>query len=296
MLETDAEPFEVLVRGGCVLRGLRYQVAEDDPGPVTALCLHGASADAHSFHWVAEALARAGVPALVPDQRGHGLSDGSRVRDLGPDGLAADAALLCAELGLERVILVTQSYAGRIGLELLRSAPDGLVIDGLFAQAPSWVARSHPLRELPLRLLRTSRLLWRIGRHVGCAAHREPMRKDYPAYAGQPDIHPPRMIEEARSVSWFVYAALFLEAQGGRYRRPPDWSSLAHLPVWMFASRHDRLWGNEDLVVIARLAGWPLSWIECGHLGVATEQRHAETFVRGVLGALSGNAGSSLDS
>ena len=109
---------------------------------------------------------------------------------------------------------------------------------------------------------------------------------DWVAYAGLPDVHLPRMIEEARGVSWPVYAALMLATQLGRYRRVPDWPALAGLPVRVFGSRFDRLWDGAELAEIARLTGWPLAWIECGHLGVATDKAHAEAFAAGILRAL----------
>ena len=77
-------------------------------------------------------------------------------------------------------------------------------------------------------------------------------------------------------MSWPSFAPRFIAMQRLRHGRSPDWASLRSLPVTLFAASQDRLVENAELEKIAGRTGWPLTWIECGHLGVATEKKHAD--------------------
>jgi hypothetical protein len=43
---------------------------------------------------------------------------------------------------------------------------------------------------------------------------------------------------------------------------------------------------HAELEKIAERTGWSLDWIDCGHLGVSTEKKHADAFVRRLLASL----------
>lgn len=272
----EAKAFEIQTPDGGVLRGLQYPSLDAPETATTALCIHGFSSDADSMRWLARALNRTGLNAVVPDLRGHGLSDSARGRGLRTKRLSEDTAEICQQLGLKKIIVVTQSYGGWIGLGLLEKNISGLEIEALYAFAPNWFVESRPWSEIKEWAPRSARILWRLGRLNGFLSPRKPARLDYDRYAGRPDFHIPRMQEEVRSMSWPRFAPRFIAMQRLRHRRCPDWASLGSLPVTLVLAREDRLVENAELEKVADRTGWPLTWIECGHLGVATEKKHAD--------------------
>ena len=283
MPEAQPREFEIGARSGGTLRGLYYESKEADASLPTALCIHGFSADANSMHWVASALNRSGMNAVVPDMRAHGLSDSTRTRIVGPNRLSKEVAEICEKLDLRRIIVVTQSFGGWIGLRLLQDHPPDLEIEGFHAFAPNWFMEPRPWREIREWLPRSRRILWRLGRTNGFLSRRKPTRIDYDRYAGTPDFHPPRMREEVSAMSWPSYAVLFSRIQWLRHGWCPDWTSLSPLPVQIMAARHDKLVENTELEGIADRTGWPLGWIECGHVGVSTEKVHGDAFAQSIL-------------
>ena len=270
------EAFEIHTPDGGVLRGLQYPSPDASETATTALCIHGFSSDADSMRWLARALNRMGLNAVVPDLRGHGLSDSAGGRGLGTKRLSEDTAEICRQLGLKKIIVVTQSYGGWIGLRLLEKNIPGLEIGGLYAFAPNWFADSRPWSEMREWAPRSARILWRLGRLNGFLSRRRPARLDYDQYAGRPDFYIPRMQEEVQSMSWPSFAPRFIAMQRLRHRRCPDWPSLGSLPVTIVATREDKLVENAELQKVADQTGWPLTWMECGHLGVATKKKHAD--------------------
>jgi alpha-beta hydrolase superfamily lysophospholipase len=61
-------------RDGATLAFRRFTPAGASAPPVVAIVLHGSSGDSRNLTRLGEALARAGVPAFAPDERGQGLS------------------------------------------------------------------------------------------------------------------------------------------------------------------------------------------------------------------------------
>jgi len=192
-------------------------------------------------------------------------------------------AEVCRALGLEDVFLVTQSFGGTVGLTLLQQAPSKLRIEALYAFAPNWFVRPRKWREVRGWLPGTAKLLWRLGRRSGFLGNPVRGRIDYESYAGRRDVDLPRMSEELRSLSWRVYALRFLALQRSRHRRTPDWQEISTLPVSIFAARRDTMVQNAELEGVSAQTGWSLDWVDCGHLGVATEQEHADAWVRALL-------------
>jgi pimeloyl-ACP methyl ester carboxylesterase len=109
------------------------------------LLVHGLASNARMWDGVAEELARLGHPSVAVDQRGHGRSDA-------PDGgydfatLVADLVAVMDATGLERPVVVGQSWGASVVLEVAVRHPDrvrGVVcVDGalglLREQLPDW--------------------------------------------------------------------------------------------------------------------------------------------------------------
>ena len=118
-----------LVRDSVSLHYLQWHREASSTPPL--LLLHGLSSNA-SF-WARLAAQVPGRRLIALDQRAHGLS---AAPDTGyePATLAADAAALIEELGLDRVVLAGHSWGATIALQLAADRPDlvaGLaVIDG----------------------------------------------------------------------------------------------------------------------------------------------------------------------
>lgn len=96
-------------------------IAYDDvgSGDPALVCLHGFSCARTDFaHQLTHFSARHRVVAF--DQRGHGESSTARDGVYGFEANAADAATLCAALGIERPVVVGHSLGGVSAIELAR--------------------------------------------------------------------------------------------------------------------------------------------------------------------------------
>lgn len=130
-----AEERRVVVEDGVELRTLVHrpagqQLQEEPLAPF--LLVHGLASNAHLWGPVAARLAAAGHVAVSVDQRSHGRSDPSDALDFAT--LAADLVAVAATLGLDRPIVVGQSWGGNVALELaLRHPADvrsAVAVDG----------------------------------------------------------------------------------------------------------------------------------------------------------------------
>ena len=138
----DADPRESRVRvaHGVDLRVLRRRGAEP-----CFLLVHGLASNAHLWDDVAEHLSAGGYAVAAVDLRGHG---GSSKPDSGYDfaTIAEDLRCLVATLGLERPILVGQSWGANLVLETAIRHPEltcGIVLvdgglDDLVERFPTW--------------------------------------------------------------------------------------------------------------------------------------------------------------
>ncbi|MFN2144430.1 MAG: alpha/beta fold hydrolase [Anaerolineales bacterium] len=138
------------------------------------LLLHGLSSNARTWDLVAPLLTAAGYTAIAVDQRGHGLSSKP---DHGYDfaTITSDLNQLVLALGLDRPILVGQSWGGNVVLEAGVRYPDlvrGLVfVDGGFLRLSArgtWEHVSEQLRPPDLIGIPRTALAERIaGMHPG---------------------------------------------------------------------------------------------------------------------------------
>jgi pimeloyl-ACP methyl ester carboxylesterase len=106
-----------------VANGLRFHLLEwGEPGLPALVLLHGGNQSAHSWDLVSLHFAdRFHIIAI--DQRGHGDSEWPRDGVAGPREMAADAAAILRQLGVERPIVAGHSMGGIVTLTLLRDEP-----------------------------------------------------------------------------------------------------------------------------------------------------------------------------
>jgi pimeloyl-ACP methyl ester carboxylesterase len=123
---------------------VREPVGDATPG-TPVLLVHGLASNARMWDGVGEGLARLGHRSVAVDQRGHGRSDAP---DLGYDfgTLVADLLAVLDATGLQRPVVVGQSWGANVVLELAVRRPDrvaGVVcVDGGFGSLrealPDW--------------------------------------------------------------------------------------------------------------------------------------------------------------
>ncbi len=159
---SETTPYEsrVEVRPGLSLAVRQWVPAA--PGGHAFLLVHGLASNARTWDGVAPVLAALGWAVVAVDQRGHGRSDKP---DSGYDfeHVTDDLVGLIDAVGLERPIVVGQSWGGNVVLELAARHPDRIrgvaCIDGgtieLAGTFPTWedcAARLAPprLAGLPL--------------------------------------------------------------------------------------------------------------------------------------------------
>ncbi len=164
------------VADGVELAVDRWAAAGSDRPGVPFVLVHGLASNARLWDGVAERLVRLGHPVATVDLRGHGRSSKP---DTGYDmpTVAGDLATLLGELGLERPVLVGQSWGGNVVLELAVRDPSAIraiaCVDGgwlepqtAFADWPACLAALAPPRLVGRprseieRHIRTSHPAW----------------------------------------------------------------------------------------------------------------------------------------
>ncbi len=153
---------QVSVRDGLSLRTLIRGGLDSSP---VFLLVHGLASNARMWDGVGEVLAAKGFSSVAVDLRGHGLSDKP---DIGYDfdTVAEDLVELLRALGLERAVIVGQSWGGNVAVHALRHHPEvftsGVAVDGgiieLARAFPSWSDCSRQLQPPRLAGSRAGRL------------------------------------------------------------------------------------------------------------------------------------------
>ena len=129
------ERVRVAVGGGVELEVARWSPSAEVVGPVFVL-VHGLASNLRLWDGVGASLAGRGYPAVALDQRGHGLSDKP---DAGYDfaTVTADLAEVITSLGLDRPVVVGQSWGGNVVLELAARHPS--LVRGVACVDGGWI-------------------------------------------------------------------------------------------------------------------------------------------------------------
>ena len=108
--------------------------------PPPFLLVHGLASNARMWDGVAARLVEAGVTVLAVDLRGHGRSS----KPAGPydvPTVAGDLAALIEQLGLDRPVVVGQSWGGNVAVELAALHPD--LVRGIVCVDGGWLELSR---------------------------------------------------------------------------------------------------------------------------------------------------------
>jgi pimeloyl-ACP methyl ester carboxylesterase len=117
--------------------------ASAPPGSVAVppfLLVHGLASNARLWDGVAARLVEAGATALTVDLRGHGRSS----KPAGPydvPTVAGDLAALIEQLGLDRPVVVGQSWGANVAVELAALHPD--LVRGIVCVDGGWLELSR---------------------------------------------------------------------------------------------------------------------------------------------------------
>jgi len=130
-----------------------HVIAAEGAKPPPFLLVHGLSSNARLWGGVAAALSHAGHPSFAVDLRSHGESDAPE-EGYDTATAAVDLAVVIKELGLDRPIVVGQSWGGNVVVRLAARHPElvggvGLVDGGwidLSASFSTWKACERVLR------------------------------------------------------------------------------------------------------------------------------------------------------
>ena len=282
----EPEAFAISAEDGVTLKGIRWN--RDPGGPLkgTVLCLHGLCSDCNGMELVGRHLARAGLDVIAADYRGHGLSDATGARRLTIRQLARDAVRICTELDVSEAWLFSQSLGGSVAVEMLKTPDPSLDIKGLFAFAPPWRLRKAPLKKLPKALLSSFKHIRNMARTAGWSASRTPSRQEYTVMRDMPDFHEPTMRAEVKSVSLRRFARLFLSMKLSDYNKQGDWTLECESPIHLYAARNDRYINNHQLEMLAEHRDMTLTWLECHHVSLMTNETHAYEIGNSIIGRI----------
>lgn len=117
-MQVEGEPAHTFTRAGSTIH--YWTVGE--PGGPTVVLTHGATLDHGTYAGQVPALRDAGYRIITWAPRGHGLSQPMRER-FSVDCTTEDLAVLLEEAGVDRAVLVGQSFGGLVAQELYRGRP-----------------------------------------------------------------------------------------------------------------------------------------------------------------------------
>lgn len=121
------------------------------------LLVHGLASNARMWDGVGQCLVSKGISSVAVDLRGHGLSD-KPDDGFDFDTVALDLVELVRRLGLDRVVIVGQSWGGNVAVHAIRNHPEvftsAVAVDGGFIE----LGRSFPTWDECARQLQPPRL------------------------------------------------------------------------------------------------------------------------------------------
>ena len=283
MSDFYSEDFTVKAKDGVFLRGVRYYCNKNSPKKDTALCLHGLSSDSNGVLLIAEKLASVGIDVIAPDMRGHGYSDACPNKTMKVPQFASDVACICQALKQESFFLVTLSFGGNIGLEILDSYSKEFDIKGMYSFAPPWLSNRLPYAKIHQSFYGTFKYLRKVGRLSGFTTLRQAARQEYGLYEGRSDFYMPLISAEVKSISWLSYACLLINLKIDDFFKNIIWEDFKDKNVHLFLASSDRVVSNQDLQDIARRTEWPCYCLEGFHIGLMFDKKMISEFIEELL-------------
>ncbi|MBM4203082.1 MAG: alpha/beta hydrolase [Gammaproteobacteria bacterium] len=282
---TPEQTREVSVRlaDGTDLHGLLYLAEGETVAGYECLCIHGLGVDANIWRFVAPRLSAAGFNVLCLDLRGHGLSGGGSWVRMSPNQMGQDLFEALQKLRFGPRVILAQFFGARVALGLLSVLPKQVRPPLLIAVTPVWTARRKSFTNFARITMQTLALLAAIRKQTEVRVSRTRQRRDHIRFAGQPDFHMPRFVEEAGSITWPVYARLLAGMHLHDWISPDLWEAHADWPVCIVGATDEGLWDNTELEEVSRRTAWPLHWLRMRHVSLSTEPEFAGPFVQLLL-------------
>jgi 3-oxoadipate enol-lactonase len=215
---------------------IHYWAAGPDDAP-TVVLTHGVTLDHGTYTEQVPALLEAGYRVVTWDMRGHGLSQPMGDR-FSVQGTADDLRALLDELGIDRAVLVGQSFGGTAIQELYRQHPERVVALVLVG-APALGEPMPRLQRVLSRARPTLLRLWPEGS----------LRRTLPVYMSK-KAAVQRYVEKAtRPLSKDDFVAVTEAAVEGLLDLPP--LEAVHVPVLVTL-------GDGEMALVARMIrAWP---------------------------------------
>lgn len=218
------------------VNGIRLAYSDTGRG-VPLLCLHGGmGVDAAALRAPGILdLANAGVRVIIPDQRGHGLSERGNQSEYSHDTWAGDAHDLARCLELSRLALLGHSYGGFLALEYARRWPQSLThlvlvatsagpVSVQAARVPTDADLREHVRGLWPRFFIGENKHWPLFEtlHFSADAYTAAFTRELPQY----DLR--------EQVSGLDVPALLIVGTGDPYFAPMKWLAehLPHATLW----------------------------------------------------------------
>lgn len=225
--------------GGIRLHVVEWPAREAEVAEPPLFLLHGLSSNSYFWSRTAERLPWRRVVAI--DQRAHGASsapeDGYQ-----PASLAADAAFVIEELGLQRPVVAGHSWGGSIALQLAADRPD--LVGAL-------VALDSPVRSM------RERMSWEEAQRL--------LQPPLPLYPSVDEAIVERKVYLGdvwgEDLDRFVKHGLVRD--GGGWRLPLTVPIRHQILREMFFQPYDELWGKVECPVLLAMAeGGPAGFVE----------------------------------
>jgi len=220
----------------------------DGAGPGFVL-VHGLASNAMMWDGVADALAAAGHAVAAVDLRGHGRSDKP---DAGYDfeTVTDDVREVLRALGLDRPVVVGQSWGGNLAVELAHRFPDALrgiaCVDGGFIE----LAERFPEWAECERVLAPPRLAGTPAREIEAYARRA--HPDWPETGIRGLLANFEIRPDGTVAPWLTYERHMTILRALWEHRP--FTRLAGLdaPLLLLPAGGDATWAAEKASLVAR--------------------------------------------
>lgn len=261
----------VMIRNDLSLRIITWGSPGAEP---PFLFVHGLASNARMWDGCAAAIAAHGGYAIAVDQRGHGRSD---TPDDGYDfaTVTDDLALLIAAEGLDRPVVVGQSWGGNVVIELALRRPDAVravaAIDGgiieLADKFPEWADCERLLRPPSLIGLRATRLEAMVR-----AAH-----PDWPETGIQGSLANFDVLADGTIRPWLSLERHLQILRALWEHRPSQRYGALGVPLLLApAANNDASWTDDKRRAIKAVAGLTQSRVRVDWFDPADHDLHAQ--------------------
>jgi pimeloyl-ACP methyl ester carboxylesterase len=268
--------FTHTITSGTKLEGIKCTAGS---GVHDCLFIQGLGCDVNALKPTIEGLQGVFKNFLAVDLVGTGLSQGTALGS-SPWETASYLKKLCIDHGFNRPYVITLSFGGYIGLELLGLRSDEFQPLSLFAIVPPFEGHEESWTQKIRNILSVWRFGWNMALGAGLPMKRTMHRIRYEKYTDMNDLAKIRYHDAARCLGSPGFLWMFVALGLKRADHPKRWAEFkAKYSVEVFEATDDELVNSTSLAQVISTAGWGLHRFKSKHCSFVSETQSLQNLM-----------------